>query len=190
MISLLKKKDFSVADMKAMEEKLKNSELIMLNLSADDRQLSEKLHLKIEYVTDMADDNEAELLPIDDENYNGLIRLSKELEEEKFAYIHEIIHYIFDVGYGKKVTKSFARKRKGKTNSPEEQRTNYMTAAFIMPYDQIKKSLEDYDNSRPKPDELIFVRDLQRRYVPDKVAVIRRIAEVRKMMKSEKNMVS
>lgn len=182
----MNKKNFSVADMKAMEKELR-SKLDLYELSADDSQLSEKLRLKVEYVTDMTDDNEAELLPIDDDNYYGLIRLSKELEEEKFAYIHEIIHYIFDVGYEKKVTKSFARKRKGKTNSPDEQRTNYMTAAFIMPYDQIKKSLEDYDGSHPKLDELVFVRNLQERYVPDRVAVIRRIAEVRKMMNSEKN---
>lgn len=65
-------------------------------------------------LTNMADDNEAELIPIDDSNYYGLIRLRKELKKHKFAYIHEIIHYIFDVGYGNKVDECFFEKRKEK----------------------------------------------------------------------------
>ena len=110
--------------MEEMENTLRNSKLYLLKLSADDEDLSEKLGLKVEYVTNMADDNEAELIPIDDSNYYGLIRLRKELKKHKFAYIHEIIHYIFDVGYGNKVDECFFRKKKGKTNSHEEQRTS------------------------------------------------------------------
>lgn len=178
---------FTVAEMEEMEKNLRNSELYSCNLSADDSQLSVKLNLKVEYVTDMADDNEAELLPIDDDKYNGLIRLRKELEKNKFAYIHEIIHYIFDVGYGKKVTKPFARKRKGKTNSREEQRTNYMTAAYIMPLEQIVNFLQEYDYSIPKTDELKFVRDLQKEYEQNEVTVVRRIREVRRITKYGKS---
>lgn len=106
---LWRKKDFTVAEMEEMENTLRNSKLYLLKLSADDEDLSEKLGLKVEYVTNMADDNEAELIPIDDSNYYGLIRLRKELKKHKFAYIHEIIHYIFDVGYGNKVDECFFR---------------------------------------------------------------------------------
>ena len=179
-----RKKGFTVMEMKDMENALRNSVLYSLKLSADDSELSDKLGLKVEYVTDMADDNEAELLPIDDDNYYGLIRLRKELKKYKFAYIHEIIHYIFDVGYGNKVTKCFSRKKKGKTNSHEEQRTNYITAAYIMPAEQIKKELYDYDHSTPKTDEIVFIRTLQTRYEQSETAVIRRIREVRKLIKS------
>lgn len=178
-----KEKRFTVMEMKDMENALRNSKLYSLNLSADDSQLSEKLRLKVEYVSDMSDDNEAELLPIDDDNYYGLIRLRKELKKYKFAYIHEIIHYIFDVGYGNKVTTCFARKKKGKTNSREEQRTNYMAAAYIMPSEQIREELYNYDRTIPKMDEIVFIRTLQTRYEQNETAVIRRIREVRKLIK-------
>lgn len=179
-----KKKGFTVAEMEEMEKALRNSKLYLLKLSAADDDLSEKLGLKVEYVTNMADDNEAELIPIDDSNYYGLIRLRKELKKYKFAYIHEIIHYIFDVGYGNKVNKCFYRKKKGKTDSHEEQITNYITAAYIMPFEQIANELNKYDHSVPKMDEIVFVRTLQRHYEQSETAVIRRIREVRKLNKS------
>lgn len=181
---LWRKKDFTVAEIEEMENTLRNSKLYLLKLSADDDDLSGKLGLKVEYVTNMADDNEAELIPIDDSNYYGLIRLRKELKKHKFAYIHEIIHYIFDVGYGNKVDECFFRKKKGKTNSHEEQRTNYMTAAYIMPFEQIVSELYKYDHSVPKMDEIVFIRTLQRHYEQSETAVIRRIREVRKLIKS------
>ncbi len=181
---LWRKKSFTVAEMEEMENALENSTLYLLKLSADDGDLSKKLGLKVEYVTDMDDDNEAELIPINDKNYYGLIRLRKELKKHKFAYIHEIIHYIFDVGYGNKVTDCFFRKKKGKTSSHEEQRTNYMTAAYIMPFKQIVKYIYDYDHSIPKMDEIVFIRTLQNHYGQSETAVIRRIREVRKLNKS------
>ena len=111
------KKSFTVEEMEAMEHELKASILHELKLNAEDSQLSDKLGLKVEYVTEMEDDNEAELLPIPGDSYYGLIRVRKELEKYKFAYIHEVIHYIFDVGYKNKVNQCFSRKRKGKTES-------------------------------------------------------------------------
>lgn len=178
-----REKRLTVTEMKEMENTLKNSVLYSLKSNDDNSELSDKLGLEVEYVTDMADDDEAELLPNDDGNYYGLIRLRKELEKHKFAYIHEIIHYIFDVGYGNKVTKCFSRKRRGKTDSHEEQRTNYMTAAYIMPYEQIKEELNNYDHSNPKMDEIAFIHKLGTRYEQSDTAVIRRIREVRKLTK-------
>lgn len=178
---LLKNDAFSVKEMREMEDALKNS--VLYNLSADDTALSEKLGLKIEYVTDMPDENEAELLPIDDPGYYGLIRLKIELKKYKFACIPEIIHYIFDVGYGNRVTKSFCRKNRGKTESCGEQRTNYMTAAYIMRSEQIARELNVYDHSSPQQDEILFIRGLRKRYEQSETAVIRRIREVRKLNK-------
>lgn len=168
-----------------MEEELKHSVLHTMKLNADDKDLFKKLQLKVEYVDDMDNDNEAELLPDVDGSYLGIIRLRKELKKYKFAYTHEIIHYIFDVGYGNKVTKAYARKRQGKTDSYDEQRINYKTAAYIMPYPQILHALRDYDNSNPKMDELKFVRDLQRHYEQSETAVVRRIREVRSLKKNK-----
>lgn len=183
MLRFGKKKQLSVEQMIEMEDALKHCELVTMNLHPDDEKLFEKLHLKVEYVDDMDDDNEAELCPIDDDFYLGLIRLRKELTKYKFAYSHEIIHYIFDVGYGKRVTDSFTRKRKGKTDSIEEQKTNYMAAAYIMPYKQFVSELQKYDDSHPKMDEVKFISDLKKRYGQSETAVIRRIREVRMMSK-------
>lgn len=185
MLMRNKKKRFTVEEMIEMEKELKDSELYSLGLNADDKDLSEKLKLKVEYVTDMEEDNEAELVPIEDDRYFGLIRVRKELEKYKFAYIHEIIHYIFDVGYGKKVTKCFTRKKKGKTDSPEEQQTNYKAAAYIMSWDKMTKELYAYDNQKPKMDELKFLRNMQEKYEQSEEMVIRRIREVRRMNKKE-----
>lgn len=178
-----KEKNFTVSEMIRMEEELKCSALYTLGLNADDKDLFAKLQLEVEYVDDMDDDNEAELLPADDGRHLGLIRLRRELEKYRFAYIHEIMHFIFDVGYGKKVTETFARKRKGKTNSYDEQKINYKAEAYIMPYSQILQALQEYDDSVPKMDELKFVRGLQKRYEQSETAVIRRIREVRSLKK-------
>ncbi len=181
MIFLKKEKKLTVDEMIQMEKELEQSILLKKGLSADEKNLSEILNLKVEYVDNMEDDNEAELLPINDNRYFGLIRLPKELNKTKFAYTHEIIHYIFDVGYGKRVNSKFARKKKGKTISREEQKTNYKTAAYIMPREEIWQALVEYDNKRPKMDELEFVSGLKRRYGQSELAVIRRIREVRRM---------
>lgn len=184
MFLFKKEKKFTIEEMIKMEEELKSSELCSLSLNPDDKELFDKLRLKVEYVDNMDDDNEAELLPIEDDHFLGLIRLRKELKRYKFAYSHEIIHFIFDVGYGNRVTKTFTRKRKGKTESYDEQKTNYKAAAYIMPYLEILHKLQEYDDSNPKMDELKFIRTLQENYGQSEEGVIRRIREVRSLNKA------
>ena len=187
---LLRKKEFSVSEMIEMERRLKNSELFSQNLSPTDENLSEKLKLKIEYVDELDENVEAELLPIESDTYLGLIKLRNELRDDPFPYIHEIIHFIFDVGFGNKVKCKYTRKKRGKTGSLEEQKTNYMAAAFIMPYEDILCALQKYDRSKPKMDEIVFVRNLQNQYRQKERSVLRRIKEVRKISKSYANISS
>ncbi len=59
-----------------------------------------------------------------------------------------------------------------------------MTAAYIMPCEQIDDELHKYDHSVPKMDEIVFIRTLQKHYEQSETAVIRRIREVRKLNKS------
>lgn len=184
MMFFKKDNKFSIDEMIKMEDELRSSELYSMTLNADDPTLSEKLNLSVQYVDDMDDDNEAELLPIDQSPFLGLIRLRKVLKKHRFAYIHEIIHYIFDVGYGNKVSAKFTRKRKGKTDTQEEQKTNYLTAAYVMPYEKMLAELELYDSSKPKMDELKFIHDLQKKYEQEDDAVVRRIREVRRLEKN------
>ncbi|WP_195462860.1 ImmA/IrrE family metallo-endopeptidase [Anaerotruncus colihominis] len=183
MLFLKYKADFTVEEMVQMENELKFSVLGTKELSPDNADLAGKLGLQVEYVSDLEDDNEAELCQTNNSEFLGLIRLRKELKKYKFAYIHEIIHYVFDVGCGNKVTSSFARKRKGKTDSRDEQRINYKTAAYIMPYEEILKALQEYDKSFPKMNAIQFVRKLQETFEQSETAVIRRIKEVRRISK-------
>lgn len=151
----------------------------------DDDDLPEKLKLKVEYVDndELPTDTEAELRPIEDKSYNGLIRISDKNRKTRFPYMHEIIHYLKDVGVDNRVERVFARKVTGKTESIDEQHVNYLTAASVMRYQEVKKKLIEYDKKRPKMDELAFVEALCKEYNQERVAVIRRIGEVRRLYK-------
>lgn len=160
-----------------------------INDSLDDKRLPEKLGLKVEYVSEdlLSPDVEAELCPIEDSKYNGLIRINRKLKNLLFPYMHEIIHYLKDVGMNNRVDRVFTRKVGGKTETEDEQHVNYLTASAVMRYQKIKRQLEKYDNSKPKMDELDFVNSLCKEYDQDRVAVMRRIVEVRKLRRHRSN---
>lgn len=109
---LWRKKDFTVAEMEEMENTLRNSKLYLLKLSADDDDLSGKLGLKVEYVTNMADDNEAELIPIDDSNYYGLIRLRKELKNINLRIFMRLFIIYLMLGMATKWMSVFSEKER------------------------------------------------------------------------------
>ena len=148
-----------------------------------DSELPQMLSLKMEYVNklQLPPDAEAELCPSTDEAYNGLIRIDEKLKNTSFPYMHEIIHYLRDVGIGNRVTRCFQRKTTGKTEDISEQDTNYCAAASVMRYSEIKDLLIEYDKTHPKMDELAFVDSICKKYKQDRVAVMRRIVEVRQL---------
>lgn len=109
---MVREKFYSVEDMYDWEDLLAKSKLYSLELKADQKEdLLKKLHLKVEYTDNLPEDVEAELLSIEDSQFYGLIKLNADSKNKKFAFIPEIIQYIFEVGYEKKVTKSFVRKK-------------------------------------------------------------------------------
>ena len=134
--------------------------------SMTDEGLLKKLNLKLEYVNQDEFDphTEAELCPCDEERYFGLIRVNKKYINSRFAYMHEIIHYLLDVGMGKRVEKVFSRKTKGNTADEHEQEVNYAAAAAILKYQKMKDCILKYDRSRPKMDELSFVHSICKEY--------------------------
>ena len=153
--------------------------------SISDEGLLKKLNLKLEYVNqdEFAPHTEAELCPCNDEGYFGLIRVNKKYINNRFAYMHEIIHYLLDVGLGKRVEKVFSRKTRGNTADEHEQEVNYATAAAILKYKDMKDAILEYDRSKPKMDELLFVRNICKKYNQETTTVIRRVKEVRTLMK-------
>lgn len=153
----------------------------------NDEDLSEKLGLKIEYVdkTELGKDVEAELCRVNEGNYNGLIRLNKDLKNKKFSYMHEVMHYLRDVGVGNRVERTFSRKVKGKTSTIEEQEINYLTAAAIIPKKEMHARIQGYDSSSPKMDEVVFVNLLCEAFGQSQTTVLRRVREIRKMQKAK-----
>ncbi len=153
-----------------------------------EQSLSEALNLKVEYVSpnELEDHTEAELRPIADSAYNGLIRVNSRERDERFAYLHEIMHYLRDVGKGNRVQQVFTRKSKGRTENQHEQEINYMTAAYRMPYTKMELALREYDCASPKMDEVRFVSGLAAAYHMSSETVIRRIREVRALKKHRK----
>lgn len=184
---MFRKKILSPERMCQLEKWLAASELSKFN-SCSDEELSDAFHLKVEYADEkeLPRDTEAILMPCDDENYVGLIKLQEKYRVARFAYIHEIIHYLMDVGNGNRVTETFTRKTTGKTETDHEQDVNYITAAYIMPLVEIKGELKEYDESAPKIDELQFIHRLRKKYGQSRRVVIRRIQEVRKINQVER----
>jgi len=59
----------------------------------------------------------------------------------------------------------------------------YFNIACIIPLSDIQKELENYDNSKPKLDELTFINDLIDKYNVNKNVILTRIKEVRRIQK-------
>lgn len=90
-----------------------------------------------------------------------------ELESELQRLISE--------GKTKEEAVSIAIERNGLDNA------NYLIEAYLMPIDEITKEIEKYDSSKPKMDELAFVKELCIRYNVDRKALIERIQNVRRI---------
>ncbi len=112
------------------------------------------------------------------ESYYGTIRFIPDGAEkytENFDIIHEIIHYLHDVGVGKRVDKSFARVHHGYQRGYQEQVRDYFTAAAAIPMESLQERISSYDGD-PYDDE--FVHYLMDIYQQPYNAVKRRIGEV------------
>lgn len=178
-----KKYTLSVKEMLEMENWLESECIPKIGEVSSEEALSSMLKLKVEYVDpeNLSEHVEAELIPTTDSDFNGLIRVNTACKGMSFAYMHEIVHYIYDIGIGKKVDRVYTRMEKGHTKDKHEQKINYMAAALSIQYDKIVAKLQDYDTSRPKMDEFKFINELCQEFRQSKSVIIRRIQEVRRL---------
>ena len=183
MLFRRRKHTLSVREMIELEEKIKSIWVAQFGEDVSQEELSQKLKLKVEYVDPQLFDAhvDAELAPIADPDFNGLIRVNGKCKDKSFAYVHEIVHYVFDVGIGEKVTNVYRRMSKGYTKDEHDQRINYMTAAVSMPYEKVYPYIREYDESHPKMDELLFVDRLCKDFKQPRAVAIRRVQEVRRI---------
>lgn len=184
MFSALKQKiEDKVIHMGDLEAELKKYDIDSHRdiTNKSDEALAENLSLVVEYCNngELPEDTEAMLCPIEDENHLGVIKIQKDCATTSFSFRHEIIHYFRDIKVGNRVTVELARKIKGKTPSPAEQEVNYLTAASIMPLEEIRAKLDEFENIESQDAEKIFLSDLAKKYEQDEDAVLRRIVEVR-----------
>lgn len=144
----------SVEKMIELEDKLTQSPLAEIGFAKTDEDLAKILGLEIIVVRDdeLSRDTEAMLTHNDNPKYFGQIRVKQKYRNRVFACIHEIIHYVFDVGCSNYVQQTFERKVREKTQDAHEQKINYMAASYSMPFVQIKEAIRDYNTSSPKAD--------------------------------------
>lgn len=144
--------------------------------------LAKNLGLNVQYcdASELPEDVEATLSPTSDSEYHGVINILEKLTSN-FSYMHEIIHYLKDVGAGNRVQKVYARKKQGKTDSAEEQDVNYLTAAASMPYSQISLWLDEFENADSEEEQALLDR-MSKKYEVKAEAVLRRFIEVRNLV--------
>lgn len=176
-----RRKGLSTEVMIELENKLNESVLHKLVPDKNDNELADKFNLEVMFVKDenMEPDTEATLEKPVHDRYYGLIRIRESLRSLPFAFTHEIMHYVFDVGVGNVVQQTFTRKFKGVSKSEHEQRIDYLAAANRMRYDKMVLEILRYDKSSPRMNPVSFVNHLCDTYKVDRTSAIRRVQEVR-----------
>lgn len=110
--------------------------------------------------------------------YNGVVRYVRNGDkdyESNFDIIHEIMHYLNDVGAGKQVTKSFARVYHGNQRGYHEQMIDYYAAAVAIPKESLQERIRLHGGN---PYDETFVSELADVYKQPKETIIRRVGEV------------
>lgn len=178
-------KCLSVDEMKLYEQEI-NSILDRYDLRGlSDEELLKRLNLNLEYVMDnqLGKAKKAGLYPPEDESSNGTIKIkiSSENKDQRFSYMHEIVHYLCDVGFGNKVKEIYTRGEKGSQKDFSEQKIDYQAAAISLPRSEFADLLRAYDAKIIGKNELQIIEDLETKYKQPRKAIERRIKEVRKM---------
>ena len=180
----------TLADMKYCERKIqeqyqvyteKNRKLDNdLNIDAlDIEKLAQSLRLQMKCVPSLKENVRAHLdIAPNGSNYNGVISYvanEKNDYQTNFDIIHEIMHYLDDVGYGKKVTTSFTRKNHGDRRAYHEQMIDYYAAAVAIPKDNLQRRIMLYSGN---PYDKYFIMELAEIYKQPIETVKRIISEV------------
>ena len=182
----------TLADMKYCERKIKKqyrthtkkNRIIDKERNVDTldvEELAKDLSLKLQIVSDssLREDVRAYLdVAPQNSGYNGIVcyvRNGDNDYEANFDIIHEIMHYLNDVGHGKKVTKSFARVYHGNQREYHEQMIDYYAAAVAIPKESLQERIRIHSGN---PHDESFINELADIYKQPKETVKRRIGEV------------
>ena len=144
-----------------------------------DLELASAFRLNVENVPlySLGRDIEAILEPAYSDSYNGTIKIASD-PSTKFNCMHEIIHYVRDVGVGNQVKETYTRKSTGRTDCIKEQEVNYLTAAALMPLIDFYRHTKRYEEI-PIQEESGFLERLAKQYNQDLIAIKRRLVEAK-----------
>ena len=139
--------------------------------------------LKLEIISDsspMTENKRCVLSTSDSPECNGAIHVWRGETDQKsknFDILHEIVHYLKDVGVGKKVSKSFARTHHsdGYRRGHREQIVDYYAAAMAIPEESLRDRIKTCSRD-PYSEE--FVNKMMEVYEMPRETVVRRINEV------------
>lgn len=143
--------------------------------------LASGLGLKISSDSSPMTENERCVLGISDSSeYNGIIYVREgetDRKSQNFDIMHEIVHYLKDVGAKKKVSKSFARTHHsdGYRRGHQEQIVDYYAAAMAIPAESLRARINAY-HGNPRDEE--FIKEMMEIYEMPRETVVRRINEV------------
>lgn len=180
-----KTRDLPVAVTDRLEHELQESVLGQDSRTLSDEEVAKRFNLSLEIDDSLPYDTEAVLDKPDRPDVFGTIRVKQKYKASQFSCVHEIIHYVFDVGPGKSVETKYTRKAQGYTQDLKEQKTNYMAAAYIIPYDKLYNDLREFYQTYPR-DESRFIVKMCKKYNQPRVAVLRRIREIKRLAASRK----
>lgn len=175
-----KTRDLPVTVTDRLEQELKKSVLGQDTDPLSDVELARRFNLSLEIDNNLPDDTEAVLDKPNRPDVLGTIRVKQKYKANPFSCVHEIIHYVFDVGVGNCVQTQYTRKIRGCTQDPKEQETNYKSAAYIIPGDKLYDDLREFYQTYPR-DESRFIEKMCKKYDQPRVAVLRRIREIKRL---------
>lgn len=149
-----------------------------------DEDILAKLKLKIKYVEkkELSRTIDAELGPYNGDEYFGLIKIKEGLKNQRLALLHEVMHYVIDVGMNKRVEETFSCDTDGNTKNIHEQEITYTATAIILRRQYMYKFITDYDNAKDSQDELNIIHEISQKSGLDRDEVLHRWREVRQLM--------
>lgn len=145
--------------------------------------IEKKLCLRVEFVK-LDDELEAELVP--DSRLNGCIKVNNKYSGNgEFRYLHEVVHYVLDVGVGEKVVQKYPRKRIDNSCNEHERKVDYLAAVALIPAVKLYAEIKEFRKKWFVTDEVAFMKELQKRYSCSEKCLRRRFQEVHKLRKSK-----
>ena len=144
-----------------------------------DKELAEYYNIYVEYVSFNITDNTLAIIK-GSKTHNAHIQVSKELKNVENAFMEEIGLYIMRKEDNGKFNDYQEREKNEKRVKPIKER-EYVARVIMIPRGDIEEVLKEYDNSKPKMDEVKLICDLAKKYKTTERQVIRRIQDIRQI---------